>query len=47
MVVSEDPNWVILALTKEPYNYKLKDVGEPTKYLGAELGKFTVSNKDT
>ena len=34
-------------MTKNPYNYKLNDVGEPTKYLGAEIGKFTVGNKNT
>ena len=35
------------ALTKDPYNYKLKNVGEPTKYLGAEISKFTFREKQT
>ena len=34
-------------LTKDPYNYKLKDVGDPTKYLGGEIGKFTIGNQHT
>ena len=45
LVVSEDTEWVIKALIKDPYNYKLKDMGEPSKYLAAEIGKFTVGNK--
>ena len=34
LVILENLNWVMQTLTKEMYNYKLKDVGKPTKYLG-------------
>ena len=47
LVISENTIWVLEALTKDPYNYKLKDVEEPTKYLGAEIGKFTIGDKQT
>jgi Reverse transcriptase (RNA-dependent DNA polymerase) len=38
LVVSHDPKRIINSLEHE-YKYKLKDVGEPKCYLGAEIGK--------
>jgi hypothetical protein len=38
LVVSHDPKWIIDCLEQE-YRYKLKDVGEPKRYLVAEIGK--------
>jgi hypothetical protein len=41
LVVSHNPSKIINSLTEE-YKYKLKDVGEPRRYLGAEIGNYTV-----
>jgi Reverse transcriptase (RNA-dependent DNA polymerase) len=39
LVVSGDPKKIIQALEEE-YKYRLKDVGEPKRYLGAKIGKI-------
>jgi Reverse transcriptase (RNA-dependent DNA polymerase) len=39
LIVSHQPSRIISTLENE-YKYKLKDVGEPTRYLGAEIGKY-------
>jgi Reverse transcriptase (RNA-dependent DNA polymerase) len=39
LIVSHQPKWIISTLENK-YNYKLKDVGEPKRYLGAEIGKY-------
>ena len=44
LVVHEDPEQIIHSLSKEPYNYRLKDVGPPTRYLGAEIGYYDIGN---
>jgi hypothetical protein len=46
LVVSHKPSLMITTLQEE-YNYRLKDVGEPTKYLGAEVGKYHFSDGKT
>jgi hypothetical protein len=38
--VSGDPNRIIKSLEEE-YKFRLKDVGEPKRYLGAEIGQIT------
>jgi hypothetical protein len=40
LVVSGNPKYIIKSLEEE-YKYRLKDVGEPKRYLGAEIGKHT------
>ena len=47
LVVSMNPDWVINELTSEQRNFKLKDVGEPTRYLGAEIGRYDMNNRST
>ena len=39
LIVSHDPKKIISTLQDE-YKYRLKDVGPPTRYLGAEVGKY-------
>jgi hypothetical protein len=41
LIVSQNLGRIIKSLEHE-YKYKLKDVGEPTRYLGAEIGKYTL-----
>jgi hypothetical protein len=43
LVISHDPTCIIKSLENE-YKYKLKDVGEPKRYLGAEIGKYHFSD---
>jgi hypothetical protein len=43
LIVSSDPKKIIDILQDE-YKYKLKDVGEPKRYLGAEIGKYDFSD---
>jgi hypothetical protein len=31
---------LIITTLEEDYKYRLKDVGEPKRYLGAEIGKY-------
>jgi Reverse transcriptase (RNA-dependent DNA polymerase) len=40
LIVSQEPGRIINNLEQE-YKYKLKDVGEPSRYLGTEIGKYT------
>ena len=40
LCIDKDPKKIIETLSKPPYNFKLKDVGPPKKYLGAEIGKY-------
>ena len=47
LAISENPSRIADILTTDPYNYKLKDVGKPTRYLGAEIGEFTMDNWPT
>ena len=35
---------IINTLKKEPLNYTLKDVGPPTKYLGAKCGTYNLGD---
>ena len=46
LIISHDPKKIIQSLTEE-YKYRLKDVGEPTRYLGAEVGKHDVNSDGT
>jgi hypothetical protein len=46
LVVSHKPSLIISTLQDE-YKYRLKDVGEPKKYLGAEVGKYDFSDRTT
>lgn len=43
LVVSHDPQIIIDSLQNE-YKYRLKDVGPPVRYLGAQIGKYEFSN---
>jgi hypothetical protein len=43
LVISHNLKQKINSLEQE-YKYLLKDVGEPTRYLGAEIGKHTYSD---
>jgi hypothetical protein len=45
LVISFDPGGVLKQLETE-YKYRLKDVGEPTKFLGAKIGKYTTDCQD-
>jgi hypothetical protein len=40
LILSQEPGRIINNL-KQEYKYKLKDLGEPKRYLGAEIGKYT------
>ena len=46
LLVSEDANKIIKMLKEEPYNYLLKDVGSPAKYLGAKCGKYNLGDSE-
>lgn len=39
LVVSHDPKLIVNALQDE-YKYRLKDVGPPVRYLGAQIGRY-------
>ena len=39
LVVSHDPKSIVDTLQNE-YKYRLKDVGPPTRYLGAQIGQY-------
>jgi hypothetical protein len=43
LVVSHDSKRIVKSLEEE-YKYLLKDVGEPKRYLGAEIGKRSFSD---
>jgi len=43
LIISDQPKLLIDILHNE-YNYRLKDVGTPTRYLGAQIGKYTFDN---
>jgi Reverse transcriptase (RNA-dependent DNA polymerase) len=43
LIVSHEPKRIISTLEEE-YKYRLKDVGEPTRYLGAEIGRYDFSD---
>jgi hypothetical protein len=43
LVVSHEPKRIISTLEDE-YKYRLKDVGEPKRYLGAEVGRYNFSD---
>jgi hypothetical protein len=45
LVISVDPGGILKQLETE-YKYRLKDVGEPTKFLGAKIGKYTTDGQD-
>ena len=47
LVIDEDATWIIKILQEEPYDYKLKDVGPPKRYLGAEVGRYSIGTKQT
>jgi hypothetical protein len=38
LTISEDPKNITDSLQQEPFNYTLKDVGPPKRYLGATVG---------
>ena len=44
LLVSENMMEIINALKKEPFNYNLKDVGPPTKNLGAKCGTYNLGD---
>ena len=46
LLISEDTLSIIDALKKEPFNYTLKDVGPPKKYLGAKCGKYNLGDSE-
>jgi Reverse transcriptase (RNA-dependent DNA polymerase) len=46
LIVSHAPKEIINTLEQE-YKYRLKDVGEPKRYLGAEIGKYHFSDGTT
>lgn len=46
IIVSEFPQ-NILDKFKSNYNYRLKDVGEPSRFLGAKIGRVVVEGKDS
>jgi hypothetical protein len=39
-MISEQARKIVAQLQSEPFNYRMKDVGEPTRYLGARIGKI-------
>ena len=47
LTISENPKAITDALQQPPHNYTLRDVGEPTRYLGANIGKYNLDGKDT
>ena len=42
--MSEETGKIIETLKGDPYNYVLKDVGPPEKYLGAKCGKYNLGD---
>ena len=44
LTVSENPQEIINALKGEPFKYEMKDIGEPTRYLGATIGKYELED---
>ena len=38
LCISEDPGTIIRSFADPPFLYRLKDVGPPTRYLGAKIG---------
>jgi Reverse transcriptase (RNA-dependent DNA polymerase) len=43
LILSHNPKQITQSIETE-YKYRLKDVGEPTRYLGAEIGKYSFSD---
>jgi hypothetical protein len=43
LVIREDPNNILEWLSEE-YKYRLKDMGSPTRFLGAKTGNETVNS---
>jgi Reverse transcriptase (RNA-dependent DNA polymerase) len=43
LIVSEEPK-VILSRLEDDYKYRLKDVGPPTRFLGAIIGRTTLED---
>ena len=46
LVISEEPRQILQQLERE-YKYRLKDVGPPTRFLGAQIGRYTLGTGDT
>jgi hypothetical protein len=46
LIVSDNPRHILDRLEKE-HQYRLKDVGEPTRFLGAKIGPVTVEGIDS
>jgi hypothetical protein len=46
LVISHDTKSIIEQLETE-YGYKLKDVGQPTRYLGAQIGQYQFDDNTT
>ena len=42
LCISENPGQIINLLKSDPINYRLKDIGPPTWYLGAKVGCYTL-----
>jgi hypothetical protein len=45
LVISVSPGGISRQFETE-YKYRLKDVGKPTKFLGAKIGKYTTNGQD-
>ncbi len=44
LCVSSDPMLFFKTLSDEPFSYRLKDVGPPSRYLGAKIGKYQLDD---
>jgi hypothetical protein len=42
LCISENPGQIINLLQSDPFNYRLKDIGPPTRYLGAKVACYTL-----
>jgi hypothetical protein len=40
--ISHGPKKLIQVLQNKPYEYRLKDLGQPERYLGAKIGQFYI-----
>ena len=46
LFISEETKWLLDVLKCEPYTYVLKDVGPPSRYLGAKCGKYNLGDSE-
>ena len=45
IAMSINPIDIIKTLQDEPYNYRLKDIGPPKRYLGATVGQYDIDGE--